>query len=577
MTHSSTQPFFLRMLMVAVAVMMVVGVWGQDMRFGRYEQLKRMKGKDLVMLGLEYLNVRNMPDSALLCFTLQANKRFKTEDKDFEEIGACANALKLLGTVYSDWYYDYQKSYGFLYLAEQYSIKHKYFITLPGIHNEMAALDVMKVGFSNQDKGNNEIINKFKTAFHEALRYGDHEGIGYITANLAGRGLSYNLIDSVKEELTTYCSMKKESKYPQKDNQYIYICKAILQFNDKHYDEALSLLDHAMSNVCNDNIHFKANDSINTLCIKAEMLLAMNRNDEALTTYHEILEIAKRTINHVGILDAYKGLLDYYKDVGNDALSAKYELLYLREKDFIVNKSKLADMRQTKFLLEIDQLNEEAKVQVERERMKTYVMWGIALVAIILVVLVVMLIRKYRQEQVKNSMLYQRNLEMLAAHAEEVKRLEQAVAASKERPAPKYDKNPMDEEQRQDLMYRVYLVMEKSEEVYQEGFTLERLAELVESKSTYVSYVINEKSHCNFNALLNEYRIKEACRRMNDREHYGHLTIEGIAASVGIKSRTNFSNNFKKITGLSPSEYQKQQRQKNEKGGAVGTTESGHT
>ena len=64
---------------------------------------------------------------------------------------------------------------------------------------------------------------------------------------------------------------------------------------------------------------------------------------------------------------------------------------------------------------------------------------------------------------------------------------------------------------------------------------------------------------------------------MNDREHYGHLTIEGIAASVGIKSRTNFSNNFKKITGLSPSEYQRQQRQKNEKGGAVGTTESGHT
>ena len=313
MTHSSTQPFFLRMLMVAVALMMAVGVWGQDMRLGRYEQLKRMKGKDLVMLGLKYLNERNMPDSALLCFTLQANKRFKTEDKNFEEIGACANALKLLGTVYSDWYYDYQKSYGFLYLAEQYSIKHRYFITLPGIHNEMAALDHIKTNLGNKEEDKKEILNKYKEAFREALQYGDHEGIGYITANLAGRGLSYNLIDSVKEELTTYCSMKKESKYPQKDNQYI--CKAILQFNDKHYDEALSLLNHAMSNVCNDNIHFKANDSINTLCIKAEMLLAMNRNDEALTTYHEILEIAKRTINHVGILDAYKGLLDYYKTV----------------------------------------------------------------------------------------------------------------------------------------------------------------------------------------------------------------------------------------------------------------------
>lgn len=573
MTHNNPQSFFLRMLMVAVAVMMAVGVWGQDMCFGRYEQLKRMKGKDLVMLGLEYLNVRNMPDSALLCFTMQANKRFKTEDKDTVEVIACANALKLLGRVYSERYYDYQKAYGFLYLAEQYAIKYKFFRILPVIHNEMAGLGQIKVDFGDKDKEKKVIINKYREAFREALQYGDYDGVGYITANLACRGLSYHLIDSIKEELTTYCSMKKESERPQQETEDV--CKAILKFNEKNYDEALALLNHALSNVYNDNNKLKAQDSMIVYSVKAQMLFAMNRNEEALANYFEIIEIANRTADHVGLLDAYKCLLDYYKEAGNDELATKYELLYLREKDFIFNQSKLADMEQTKFLLEIDQLNEEAKVQVERERMKTYVMLGIALVAIILVVLVVMLIRKYRQEQVKNSMLYQRNLEMLAAHAEEVKRLEQAVAASKERPAPKYDKNPMDEEQRQDLMYRVYLVMEKSEEVYQEGFTLERLAELVESKSTYVSYVINEKSHCNFNALLNEYRIKEACRRMNDREHYGHLTIEGIAASVGIKSRTNFSNNFKKVTGLSPSEYQRQQRQKNEKGGAVGTTGSG--
>ena len=121
MTHNNPQSFFLRMLMVAVAVMMAVGVLGQDVRVGRYEQLKSMKGKDLVMLGLKYLNERNMPDSALLCFTMQANKRFKTEDKDTVEVIACANALKLLGRVYSERYYDYQKAYGFLYLAEQYA------------------------------------------------------------------------------------------------------------------------------------------------------------------------------------------------------------------------------------------------------------------------------------------------------------------------------------------------------------------------------------------------------------------------------------------------------------------------
>ncbi len=557
MTYSSTQPFFLRMLMVAVALMMAVGVWGQDMRLGRYEQLKRMKGKDLVMLGLKYLNERNMPDSALLCFTLQANKRFKTDDKDFEEIGACANALKLLGTVYSDWYYDYQKSYGFLYLAEQYSIKHRYFITLPGIHNEMAALDCIKTSLGNKEEDKKEILNKYKEAFREALQYGDHEGIGYITANLAGRGLSYNLIDSVKEELTTYCSMKKESKYPQKETQYV--CEAILKFNDKHYEEALSLMNHALSNTYNDNIHFKANDSINTLCIKAEMLTAMKRNEEALATYHEILEIAKRTINHVGILDAYKGLLDYYKDVGNDALAAKYELLYLREKDFIVNQSKLADMRQTKFLLEIDQLNKEAEEMAMRDRIKSRVLWVISLFTILIICTLLLLYRKYQQVKEKNSQLFQKVQEQLA-EIEEKKAL--IVQAADAQPAqteekPKYQKNAIGEDEKSELLHRIFMVMESSDEVYSNDFSLVRLAELVDGNQNYVSQVINEKYNCNFNALVNEYRIREACRRINDQKHYGNQTLDGIAQSVGIRARSTFVAAFKKFTGMTPSAYQK--------------------
>lgn len=560
MTHNNPQSFFLRMLMVAVAVMMAVGVLGQDVRVGRYEQLKSMRGKDLVMLGLKYLNERNMPDSALLCFTLQANKRFETEDKDFEEIGACANALKLLGTVYSDWYYDYQKSYGFLYLAEQYSIKHKYFITLPGIHNEMAALDVMKVGFSNQDKGNNEIINKFKTAFHEALRYGDHEGIGYITANLAGRGLSYNLIDSVKEELTTYCSMKKESERPQKETQYV--CEAILKFNDKHYEEALSLMSHALSNTYNDNIHFKANDSINTLCIKAEMLTAMKRNEEALATYHKILEIAKRTINHVGIMDAYKGLFDSYKEQGNDALAAKYELLYLREKDFIVNKSKLADMEQTKFLLEIDELNKEAEAMAMRDRMKSRILWMVSAFTLLIVCLLIFLYLKYKQVKENHRLLYLKSLDMIRTDEEKRQLIEKQEAQIRqyeelEKKEAAHEVHRMDEEKMTNLLHRIFMVMETSEEVYSKDFSMNRLAELVDDTRNNVSEAINRQYKTGFYDLVNEYRVKEACRRMNDIEHYGHLTIEYISGELGFKSRTTFIAAFKKMVGLTPSAYLK--------------------
>lgn len=105
--------------------------------------------------------------------------------------------------------------------------------------------------------------------------------------------------------------------------------------------------------------------------------------------------------------------------------------------------------------------------------------------------------------------------------------------------------------------------MESSDEIFQNGFSLHRLAELVEGNPNYVSQVINEKYHCNFNTLLNEYRIREACKRMNDVQTYDHLTIDAIAASVGIKARSSFIMAFKKFTGMTPSAYQKIAKEKN--------------
>lgn len=52
-----------------------------------------------------------------------------------------------------------------------------------------------------------------------------------------------------------------------------------------------------------------------------------------------------------------------------------------------------------------------------------------------------------------------------------------------------------------------------------------------------------------------------ACRRLGDIDHYGQLTIEAIASGVGFRSRTSFVTSFKRITGLTPSEYQRLARE----------------
>ena len=68
--------------------------------------------------------------------------------------------------------------------------------------------------------------------------------------------------------------------------------------------------------------------------------------------------------------------------------------------------------------------------------------------------------------------------------------------------------------------------------------------------------IINDSFKKNFNAFVNTYRIQTARERLIDVDHYGNLTIKGIAESVGFKSPTTFINVFKKMVGLSPSVYQ---------------------
>ena len=99
-------------------------------------------------------------------------------------------------------------------------------------------------------------------------------------------------------------------------------------------------------------------------------------------------------------------------------------------------------------------------------------------------------------------------------------------------------------------------------EIFDKSFTFRRLHELVGGNAKYISQAINTYAHCDFRTLLGQYRIREACRRINDMEHYGNYTIDAIAKGVGIMSRTSFIQNFKKHTGLTPSVYLRLARSK---------------
>ena len=95
------------------------------------------------------------------------------------------------------------------------------------------------------------------------------------------------------------------------------------------------------------------------------------------------------------------------------------------------------------------------------------------------------------------------------------------------------------------------------------NFTIMQLADCIQSNQKYVSQVINERTSLNFNNLLASHRVDEACRRMENTEEFGNLTIEAIGQSVGFGSRASFFNAFKRFRGVAPSEYMKTVRDKN--------------
>ena len=113
------------------------------------------------------------------------------------------------------------------------------------------------------------------------------------------------------------------------------------------------------------------------------------------------------------------------------------------------------------------------------------------------------------------------------------------------------------QEQIDDILAKVTSVMEKVDIISKSDFTLVALAQMIGSNTRYVSWVINNTYKKNFKTLLNEYRIREVCRRMEDTDKFGNLTIQALYVSLGYSSASNFLRAFKNVNGMTPSTYMK--------------------
>lgn len=72
-----------------------------------------------------------------------------------------------------------------------------------------------------------------------------------------------------------------------------------------------------------------------------------------------------------------------------------------------------------------------------------------------------------------------------------------------------------------------------------------------------LSEVLNVHMKIGFQDFLNQYRVEEfiACL---EKESYKNYTLMGMANEVGFSSKSSFNTTFKKLKGMTPSQYKKQ-------------------
>jgi adenylate cyclase len=88
--------------------------------------------------------------------------------------------------------------------------------------------------------------------------------------------------------------------------------------------------------------------------------------------------------------------------------------------------------------------------------------------------------------------------------------------------------------------------------------SLRSLAQELDIHPNQLSWLLNQHIGKNFNEFINHSRV-ELFKSISKDPKNGHLTIEGLAYECGFNSKTVFNTYFKQETGLTPSQFLKNQ------------------
>lgn len=435
----------------------------------------------------------------------------------------------------------------------------------------------------NEFKDRDKAIYYYNLAFESSLHSKDKDVTGIIL---------YNLV-------TTYClkGLAKEAKrylrllmlHPVSNrhvNSYFVFCSQGNVANvEKNYSAAAFYFTQAVKLTR----QFMKGSSYEAEALRwlAETRGKEGKNSEMVALLHQSLEVSLKGNSLSEQEQAYSDLAEYYRSAGKRDSLAKYLILSEEINEKIFDAQKFGHTKH-QFEAFQDELQSQKMNSLHRTVQKqtvTIVIISLLMIACILL-LIISIQRSLRLRQAYKAVI-RSNKALLESN--EANRLQAAdsnpspddevndesdATALEQNPQKHMDDNDAEEETEDEneksasqfvpdketmdiLCRRIGKIMDDNTTILNPDFTLQKLAQLSDSNTKYVSYAFRSLYHDSFKSRLNELRVREASRRITDTDSYGHLTIAAIALSVGYKSPTSFVRAFRKVLGMAPSTYKR--------------------
>ncbi len=288
----------------------------------------------------------------------------------------------------------------------------------------------------------------------------------------------------------------------------------------------------------------------------------MKRGDYAKAIeYAKICEpAAKRQRAFDLLISVYQLLWNANEAIGNKQEEERYRGLCLSLSDTIFNRSTIFSADNELRDYEMRQTDEHIASLNGVITRQTLAIVVISLLLLLLVLLSFLLLRNNRKLRFAHSTLLQKTRELQLQETKNERLLgrlltDKTVENTAE--STQISQSGMENEQMKTLLTKIIQVMDDTKTIAKPDFSLNILAEAVGSNTKYVSQIINETYGKNFKTLLNERRIREACRLLADPDNYERMTIQAVYEEVGYTNAVSFIRAFRKINGMTPSEYQK--------------------